>query len=437
MERRKKGSGQISFIDEDGRKLKWRARITNEKGKIVTRFFKTEKEAKAFLKDVNANEKKLKSIMEKGITFSEFAPVFLEEKRKSRMKERSYETLRKNVENIEKVIGKKQLHTIDSDVVQQTIFDFAEQGYSESVMKKVKIIIISVLKVAASKHFLDNIPVIDVKIPVQKTYKPEKEVKNNWLRTNELIAYEAECKRTYFPQKYTKYYGEERMVHPAGYKLLFILHTGLRLGEALALTWDDYDESSKTILVEKNVVYVNSEKVVQTPKTSSGERVLVLNKSAVEDLRILRKQFDMQTEEIKKRLEKELEQAEAQYTGIELKAEKRKIQEFYTELLQEHKYICSAVTFPYGSSGHGSTKQTHDKICKAIGLSHKVTVHGLRHTYVTHYYIRHKNDSDFDLATFSKSIGHSSIRTTMEIYTHLDMTENRYIERSYEDLKDF
>lgn len=39
--------------------------------------------------------------------------------------------------------------------------------------------------------------------------------------------------------------------------------------------------------------------------------------------------------------------------------------------------------------------------------------------------------------TFSKSIGHSSIRTTMEIYAHLGMTQNRYIPRSLADLKDF
>jgi len=58
-------------------------------------------------------------------------------------------------------------------------------------------------------------------------------------------------------------------------------------------------------------------------------------------------------------------------------------------------------------------------------------------TYVTHYYLHHKNDPDFDLATFSKSIGHSSIRTTMEIYAHLDMTQNRYIPRAMEDLKEF
>ena len=51
------------------------------------------------------------------------------------------------------------------------------------------------------------------------------------------------------------------MVHPAGYKLLFILHTGLRLGEALALTWNDYDEDSKTLMIDKNTVYIDGKKI--------------------------------------------------------------------------------------------------------------------------------------------------------------------------------
>ena len=71
------------------------------------------------------------------------------------------------------------------------------------------------------------------------------------------------------------------LYHTAGYKLLFILHTGLRVGEALALTWADYDDYSKTILIDKNMVYVDGEKITQTPKTESGERVIILNKQAV------------------------------------------------------------------------------------------------------------------------------------------------------------
>ncbi len=39
-------------------------------------------------------------------------------------------------------------------------------------------------------------------------------------------------------------------------------------------------------------------------------------------------------------------------------------------------------------------------------------------------------DSQPYWATFSKSIGHSSIRATMEIKAHLDMTQNRFVQRS-------
>lgn len=437
MERRQKGSGQITYVDEPSRKSKWKATITDNRGKQRTRYFKTEKEAKAFLREVNADANKLKTLMDAGITYEMFSQIFLEEKAKANLKVTAYQTLSQNVERVNGYLGKCLLRDIDSDMVQQMIYDLAKKGYSESVMSKSKIAVTSVLKMAVAKHFLDVLPVIDITIPTQKKQDMEKLAKNNWLKDVEIAAYEKECRRTYIPKKYTKYAEQELMVHPAGYKLLFILHTGLRMGEALALTWADYDEFSKTVMIDKNVVYTNNGKVTQTPKTEAGERVIILNKQAVADLIMLRKQFDEQTKLLEERRREALQKAEQQHAGPALKSEKRKINEKFDAFLREHKYICSSSTFPYGSSGHSSTKQTHDKICKAIGLSHKVTVHGLRHTYVTHYYIRHKNDPDFDLATFSKSIGHSSIRTTMEIYAHLDMTQNRYVARAVEDLKDF
>ena len=114
----------------------------------------------------------------------------------------------------------------------------------------------SVLKMAAAKHYLDVVPVFDITIPTAKNQDAEKMAKNNWMRDDEIREYEEECKKTYIPKKYTKYAGKELLVHTGGYKLLFILHTGLRIGEALALTWADYDEFSKTILIDKNMVYL-------------------------------------------------------------------------------------------------------------------------------------------------------------------------------------
>lgn len=435
MERRKKGSGRITYIED--RKSPWRAVVTDSRGKQKTRFFKTEKEAKAFLREVNADTSKLKSLMETGVTFAAFSQVFLDEKKKGNMKPSAYKTLESNAARAASFLGTVKLGDIDSDFVQQMVFSLAEQGYSESVMTKVKITVGSILKMAAAKHYLDTVPVLNITIPRAKKQDDDRQVKKNWLREEELALYEAECRRTYIPQKYTKYAGQELMVHPSGYKLLFIVHTGLRLGEALALTWSDYDEYSKTVMIDKNVVYINGEKITQTPKSESGERLIVLNRQAVHDLEMLKKQFDEQTALIEQRRAEELRQAELHFSGPEQKSAKLRIREKYAAIEREHKYICGSSTFPFGSSVHSSTLQTHRKICKAIGLTHTVNIHGLRHTYVTHYYLHHKNDPDFDLATFSKSIGHSSIRTTMEIYAHLDMTQNRYVPRSMDDLKDF
>lgn len=304
MERRKKGSGRITYVE--GRKSPWRATVTDGRGKQKTRFFKTEKEAKAFLRDINADASKLKALTESGVTFAAFSQIFLDEKKKGNMKVLAYKALEDQVKRVCTFVGTAKLSDIDSDMVQQMVFALAEQGYSESVMTKAKIAAFSVLKMAAAKHYIDTVPVLNITIPRAKKQDDDRQAKKNWLRDDELALYEAECRRTYVPKKYTKYAGQTLMVHPAGHKLLFILHTGLRLGEALALTWTDYDEYSKTVMIDKNTVYADGEKITQMPKTESGERLIILNRQAVQDLECLRRQFDEQSREIEQRKAEEL-----------------------------------------------------------------------------------------------------------------------------------
>ena len=57
----------------------------------------------------------------------------------------------------------------------------------------------------------------------------------------------------------------------------FILGTGLRLGEALGVRWDDIDPERGSVRVERTVVRVKGKGLVASrPKTRSSQRVLVL-----------------------------------------------------------------------------------------------------------------------------------------------------------------
>lgn len=422
--RREKGTGNIAFCE--GKRKPWRATLIVD-GKKKSKFFSTEREAKAFLRNSSSKEI-LKS--KDCPTISVFSVFFLNQK-KRKMKTGSYETLEGNVKLITDRWGTKLLSTVDNDALQSLIYSLADEEYSVSTLSKVKNITTAMVRMAAAKGYVSHMPVFDITIPQPKNQGEIQSAKTNYLNVKELAAYEAECIRTYQPAKYTKNYGKTLLAHPSGWKLSFLVHTGLRIGEALALTWDDYDKKSKTLLINKNTRRTKSQgKITQSPKTEAGERVIILNKKGYQDIQQLKAIFDEQTKEL------EAKEAEALAKAVD-KAEKEAIKKRYKTYRENHKYICGSSTFPYGASCANSIRTTHDKICEIIKPSHDVTLHGLRHTYVTHYYLNHKNDPDFDLPTFSRSIGHASVRVTMDIYAHLKMVETQNGKRAVADLKDF
>lgn len=437
MARRAKGSGSI--VEVKGRKKPWRAVFTDDFGKTQTQSFRTKKEASAFLDQIKTKKQTGTQILKNGILFSAFLELYLQEKQKQNMKPSSYAALEQNMRRAEQDLGQMPLDKINNDVLQALINQYAKAGYSQSILKKTEDQIIAMLRMAASKGYLPYLPVFDIVIPNIPSKRPSK---LNYFSEEERRMYEDECRRTYVPAKYTKHAGEELLYHVSGYKLLLILHTGLRLGEALALTWADFSDESKTLTVNKNVVYVKQDgefkKITQdSTKTTAGERVLVLNKSAYQDLLALRQQHEEQTETLQRRKDEALREAKRQFSGEALKAKNREIEEQYKRYFAEHKYICGSASFPFGSGSASGIQQTHRRILKHLPFDHNVSVHGLRHTYVTHYYIHHCNDPDFDLPTFSRMIGHASIRTTMEIYAHLEMVLNNSIPRTEADLKEF
>ncbi|MBQ1239037.1 MAG: tyrosine-type recombinase/integrase [Ruminococcus sp.] len=63
---------------------------------------------------------------------------------------------------------------------------------------------------------------------------------------------------------------------PVGVLAAFLLYTGCRKGEALALTQNDVDRKSKRLSVTKSVYYVSNEPHLKEPKTAAGRREVVL-----------------------------------------------------------------------------------------------------------------------------------------------------------------
>ena len=83
--------------------------------------------------------------------------------------------------------------------------------------------------------------------------------------------------------------------------MLFILNTGLRASEALALLWKDIDFEENTIDVNKTLAMVanrdeNGNKmsgtklIFQQPKTTSSKRILAMSEATKDYLKIMKEQ---------------------------------------------------------------------------------------------------------------------------------------------------
>ena len=163
----------------------------------------------------------------------------------------------------------------------------------------------------------------------------------------------------------------------------FLLATGMRYGEAAALTWDDcfLDEEVAYIKVNKSLTRRNSgEHVVDEAKTEKSNRHIELSAMAV------------------KVLERERESVTAE----------RLVTDFY--------WHDSNLVFPssYGSFWDANNARTYMyKRLKAAGVP-KVKFHTLRHTHISHALEAGEN-----MFTVSRRAGHASVAFTMDRYGHV------------------
>ena len=203
------------------------------------------------------------------ITLDEYYPIW--EATKSHDVQKT--TLDKNrhmYKRISKVFGGKRLSDIQRADVQDFVNQMAEEGLSMDNIKHTKGMLGSMLALALADDYIVKNPCTAVKLPRVKTEKKRPATKEE---------YQALVKVT--------------KSHRLGFTIPLLFETGLRVGEMLALTWDDVDFQNKCLHVSKQ--YVAScglgEAVLKNhTKTQAGMRDIPLSNSMLKRLKAVKKE---------------------------------------------------------------------------------------------------------------------------------------------------
>ena len=165
----------------------------------------------------------------------------------------------------------------------------------------------------------------------------------------------------------------------------FLLYTGLRRGELLALRWENIDRKEKTIHVLNSVYYEGNQPKLKPPKSDAGTRDIVL--------------LDVLADVLPPKKKK----------GYVFGGEKPLSK---TQVRKQWLSYCRAVDLAEKTETVRKGRNNREyKTTKWIAL---VTPHQFRHAFATMLY-----DADIDESAAQTLMGHASIVVTKDIYTHI------------------
>ena len=174
---------------------------------------------------------------------------------------------------------------------------------------------------------------------------------------------------------------------------LFVLFTGMRRGEALAIQWQDIDFKKKIISCNKALDFSGNKTKLSIPKTKAGYREMpLLDELAQALLRHRPKGYSPKD-----------------FVFFEDTPSKFISNRGY---LRSWEHYCIDVGFIEKTVQWKKYDKT--RFCNRTIIKTTLTAHVLRHGYATILY-----EAGVDPYTAMRLLGHSDVQTTMSIYTHL------------------
>ena len=281
----------------------------------------------------------------------ELLELWLERYMKHTIKIRTYNRYKSICElHLIKDLGEYELDELKPNVLQDFFLKKIDENYSTNTIKGIVSVLKQALRLAITLEFVDKEYCSNLKMPSSE----EKEISVFTKKEQQVI--ESFC----LNHKKRNYIG-----------IVICLYTGIRLGELLALTWDDIDFNSNLLTINKTSysakVDGKTQIIVDKPKTKKSNRVIPLPNQLVKLLKIIKKESNS-------------------------------------------KYVIT--TRNSGMVGNRSYQRTFKFILKKVNVPYR-NFHSLRHTFATNAI-----ELGMDVKTLAEILGHTNAMITLNRYSH-------------------
>jgi integrase len=246
---------------------RWVAAVTqydaSGKRRRVRRFGKTRTEARKKLKELQQQQEQGVQLTDGNVTMQQFLTRWLEDSVRPSVRPRTYE----GYESIVRVrviprIGRQSLNKVTPAVLQRLYSDLARAGLSARSIHHTHRVLHKAFKQAMRWGLIPRNPTEAVDSP---------------------RAQQAEMKTLTIEEVNCLLDGtREHRLHAL---YVVAVSTGMRLGELLALKWDDIDEPNRRLFVRRSVQRTRGGLVFVPPKTAKSRRTVILTSMALDALK--------------------------------------------------------------------------------------------------------------------------------------------------------
>lgn len=338
--------------------------LTGKKRYTTKRGFKTQKEAKIALSRLELELQKAGIPINTNTTFKKAAELWLENYKKT-VKESSYSRTKIIFDkHIYPKFGNIKLSKINTAYCQKVVNDWSEKGTSKQYPLFVNYMN-KVFKYAINIGLTSDNPTLNLIIP-KPQIKTEKKLKLYTKEQLELFLNEVSQEQNpYFKNR--------------DYTLFRLLaFSGCRIGEILALTWDNINFKTHEMAIKKTVARSDKYYISETPKTKKSNRIIYLDEKTIKQLKFWK-----------------LEQRKYLFQLGFTKAN-------YLFTNDENSFTINQ-----------AVAERYNVYRERAGLPY-IGLHGFRHTHASMLY-----EAGADHKEVQERMGHANIKTTMDTYTHI------------------